>query len=420
MEDVVRTLRSITPFSALDEAVLAEVGNRAELRRFPRGAYVFKQGTPSRHALFVVADGLAEVTVTNSHGQENIVGYRHPQDFFGETVVLTDEDYPGSVLAKDDLTCVIIPREVFERLMYHHPEVAKFFSRVLLSRMRNLYQEIVAQSAPETSVRAESALFRRRAAEIMSSPVITCRPVEPVRHVAQLMVDRNISAVVVVDDTGHPAGLVTERGLVRLLTGRQWPAGSTVQAVMHRNLVEIPVTAFLYEALVQMIKHGCKHLVVTESGILAGIISIADLARARSTGTLRVAHRIEAQHTLAGLCETSREVDNFLHILVTEKAAVSDILAVMAELHDAFTRQVIRLCEAEVEQTHGPKPADYCWIAMGSAGRREQTIRTDQDNAIIYTDPDEGMEETAAEYFLWATRSPRHWPGVVFGNAHSA
>lgn len=401
MSDVVRVLRSIAPFSSLSEPVLAEIAAQVHLQRFSRGAYVFKQGTGSLKTLFMVVEGLAEVTVTDNRGQESVVGYRHQPDFFGETVVLTDEEYPGSVRAKEDLTCLAIPREVFEHLMYHHPEVASFFSRVLLSRMRRLYQEIVAEQAPDTSVRAEAALFRRRAAEIMSAPVITCRADDPINNVARLMVGRNISAVVVVDHSGRPLGLVTERDLVSRLTDprREWPAHLTAETLMQKKLVEVPATAFLYEVLVQLIKHGGKHLAVTESGLLAGIISVADLARARSTGTLRVIHRIESQQTLEGLCAASQEVDNFLNTLVAEKTAVRDILDIITELHDAFTRRVIQLCEAEVELEHGPKPGAYCWIAMGSAGRREQTIRTDQDNAIIYADPENGTETASAAYF---------------------
>jgi len=401
LEVAIGVLRSITPFSSLSEAVLEELAPQTYLKAFPKGTYVFRQGTPTLHALFIVVEGLAEVTVTNSRGKESVVSFRHPHDFFGETVVLTDEEYPGSVRARKDLTCLVMPREVFERLMYHHPEVSRFFSRVLLSRMRSLYQEIVADQAPDF-VRAESALFRRRAAEIMSTPVVTCRRSEPVHHVAQIMVEKNIGSVVVVDQTGHPVGLVTERDLVARLAdpAQGWPAHLTAEAVMQRKLVQVPAGAYLYEVLVQVIKHGCKHLTVTENEFLVGIISVADLARARSTGTLWFAHRIETQPTLEGLRETSHEVDGFLHALIREKTPVRDILAIVSELHDAFTRRVIQLCEAEVEQTHGPKPSDYCWIAMGSAGRREQTIRTDQDNAIIYADPEEDTGTAAAEYFL--------------------
>lgn len=397
----VDVLRSITPFSTLSDEVLAEVAAQVHFQDFAPGAYVFRQGTPSLNTLFLVVKGLGEVRVMNERGKETVVGYRHVHDFFGETVVLTDEDYPGSVLAKEAMTCLVIPREVFERLMYNHPEVAGFFSRALLSRMRRLYQEIVAEQAPSVYVHGESSLFRRWVAEIMSSPVITCRANDRLRNVAELMVYRNISAVVVIDDTGYPVGLVTERELVIQLAepAPGGPADLAAETVMQRKLVEVPTAAFLCEALVQMIKHGVKHLVAMESGLPAGIVSVTDLPRARSAGTLWLAHRIETAQTLTGLCDTGQEVENFLSALVAGKTAVPDLLNIMAELHDALTRCVIRLCKEEIEAEHGPRPADYCWIAMGSAGRKEQTIRTDQDNALIYADPEPGAAAETVAYF---------------------
>ncbi len=399
---VVQVLRSIPPFSNLSDEVLDDVASQVYFQHFAPGTYVFKQGMPSQKVLYLVVEGLAEVRVVGEHGKVAVVGYRRPYDFFGETVVLTDEHYPGSVLAKEDLTCLVIPREVFEQLMYHHPEVASFFSRALLSRMRRLYQEIVAEQAPAVYLQGEPSLFRRRVAEIMSSPVISCRAGDPLKTVASTMVDHNISAVLVVDDTGRPVGLVTERNLVTQLA-KSVPRGGavdlTAEAVMQTKLVQLPVTALLYEALLLTIKHGVKHVVVMESGLPAGVVSVADLARARSTGTLWLAHRIETEQSLDGLCETGQEIEKFLRALVAEKTAIPDLLNIMTELHDALTRRVIRLCEEQVEEIYGPKPVDYCWIAMGSAGRREQAIRTDQDNAIIWADPQNGTTAEIAAYF---------------------
>ena len=112
-------------------------------------------------------------------------------------------------------------------------------------------------------------------------------------------------------------------------------------------------------------------------------------------------HDIESQQDLDGLCAASKEVDNVLNALVAEKAPVPQILEIMAEFHDRLNRRVIHLMEQEmVSDGYGKPPAEYCWINMGSAGRREQTLRTDQDNAIIYADPPPGEEDNYDSYFL--------------------
>lgn len=407
-EKIIRILQKMPPFKTLDEEVIVQLAPQLELQEFPQGTYVFKQGTPSLKKLFLVVEGLAEVTVGGEQSVATVVGYRRPGEFFGETVVLTDETYPGSVMAKEDLTCLVIPREVFENLMYHNPDIAAFFSRILLDRMRGLYQEIVAEQSYEAYGRVESSLFRRRVKELMSSPVVTCRANDAVTGVAALMQEHNISSVVVIDDEGQPIGLITERELVsKLIAERRCRVEDcTAGEVMNTRLVTIDSDAYLNQAMLEVIRHGVKHLAVMDRGMLVGIVSLVDLVKARSAGTFWIAHRIEAQQTLEGLAEVGREVDSFLSALVAEKASVRDILALVSELYDALTRRVIQLCEEELAgEGWGPPPLPYCFINMGSAGRREQFLRTDQDNGIIYADPGkENQQEVSAYFQLLGTR----------------
>ncbi|MDI6710176.1 MAG: DUF294 nucleotidyltransferase-like domain-containing protein [Bacillota bacterium] len=398
---VQEVLRRLAPFQTLDQAFLDEVSGEMYFKTYAEGEYVFRQGSPSLGVLFIVVEGLAEVSVTNERGAENVVGYRRLNDFFGETVILSGGTYSGSVLAKEPLTCLLIPRSAFEKLIYHDPNAAVYFSRGVIDRMRALYEEIVAEQSYEAYGRSDATLFRRQVGEVMSSPVITCRPSDPVMGVARVMSESNISAIVVIDDIGQPVGLITEKDLVAkavatCLDVAHSPAGE----VMNRNLVTLPPQAFLHQALLAVIKQGVKHLAVVDRGMLVGIVTLVDLVKARSTGTLWVAHRIEAQHSLAGLEETGREVDLLLSALVAEKAPVPALFEIMSELHDRLTRQVIALCEQEmVDEGYGPPPQPYCWLSLGSAGRREQTLRTDQDNAVVYADPPPDQAAAAADYF---------------------
>jgi len=395
-------LQSIVPFNTLNRDILEEIAPQLHLRHYKKGEYVFRQGTPSLGTLFVLVEGLAEVTVTGERGTESVVGYRRPHEFFGETAFFTGNTYSGSVRAREPMVCLVIPREVFERLMYNHHGVARFFDQVLLDRMRSLYEEIVNEQSFEAYGASESSLFRRRVSELMSSPVVTCQPSDPVTVVARLMSERNISAVIVVNRQGEPAGLITEKGLVaKLIAQPRNPEDCNAGMVMETNLVSLPPDAYLHQALLAVIKGGVKHLAVVEEKKLVGIVTLVDLVKARSTGTLWAVHRIDDQQTLAGLAETGREVDLLLNALVAEKAPVPVIFEVMSEMHERLTRKVITLCEEEMEKDgYGPPPLPYCWLNLGSAGRREQTLRTDQDNAIVFADPPPDQASIVTNYFL--------------------
>lgn len=249
---------------------------------------------------------------------------------------------------------------------------------------------------------SESGLFRRQLSELMSSPVVTCTPSTPVTDVALLMNEKNISAVIVLGESDEPLGIITEKNLVSNLIAVPRSTYNLVAAdVMETKLITLPPEAYLHKGLLAVIKEGVKHLAVVSQGKLVGIITLMDLVKARSTGTLWVVRNIESQQTLHGLEETGREADMLLKALVTERAPVPIIFEIMSEIHERLTRKVILLCEKEMEEEgYGAPPVPYCWLNLGSAGRREQTLRTDQDNAIVYSDPPAVKAAYISDYFL--------------------
>ncbi|MFZ5597491.1 MAG: DUF294 nucleotidyltransferase-like domain-containing protein [Bacillota bacterium] len=235
----------------------------------------------------------------------------------------------------------------------------------------------------------ESPLLRKRVSEIMTPLPVTCRANTPLTDVAHLMAENRISSVIVVDEAGRPVGLVTEKDLVhRVLTRPSWQAESlTAEMIMDDNLISVKVGDFYNQALLAMVRHQVKHLLVMEGETLAGILTLRDLLKTRSTGSLWVTDKIETARNLDELAIIGREVDSFLSALEVERATVPELFEIITELHDRLTCRVIDFCLQEMENKgYGPPPSEFCWINMGSAGRREQTLRTDQDNAIIHAD----------------------------------
>ncbi len=396
--NVREVLKASVPFNSLDDAVLAELAKHVEVKTYPKGSYVFRQGQKSLQVLFVVASGLGEVTLTDDRGQETIVSYRRQYDFFGETALLTDKSYGGSVRAAEDLTCLLVPREKVEELIAAHPEFSSFFTTLLSERLRMLYEETVAQQSYEAYSTTESPLLRKRVSEIMTKSPVTCHLHTPVTSVARLMADYRISSVIVVNDEGCPVGLITEKDLVhKVLTRPSWQAENlTADLVMDEKLVKIQMDDFYNQALLAVVKHQVKHLVVMDGDKLAGILTLRDLIKTRSTGSLWVTDKIETAKNLDDLAKIGQEVDNFLNALVAERASVPELFEIITEMHDRLISRVIELCEEEmIKKGYGPPPVEYCWVNMGSAGRKEQTLRTDQDNAIIYADGDPAN----ADYF---------------------
>lgn len=400
--DVSQALQSVPPFMSLPGAEINSIADNVSIQHYQPGSYVFRQGDESTNTLYLVVKGSADVLVSSDDGVDTIVSHRDRYDFFGETVLLTGEKYPGSVRAREDMTCLLIPAAEVERLVTRYPEFSGYFTGALLDRMRSLYEEIVNEQSFDAYSHVDTPLFRKRISEIMSSPVVTCLHTDSVVKAARIMSAKKISAVVVTDEHSRPLGMLTSNDLTRKIIAQGIPNYENIAAgaVMSGNLVSISVDSFYHQAMLAVAKNRIKHLAVTRGDRLVGIVTTADLIKTRSTGSLLVTHDIESQQTLEGLAVVGREVDNILNALVAEKAPVPEILNIMSEFHDRLTRRVIQLCEDEmVSRGRGISPVEYCWINMGSAGRREQTLRTDQDNAIIYADSEPGGEEQVKQYF---------------------
>ncbi len=398
---IVSVLQAMEPFKTVSPDVLQDLAGKLQYKVYPENSYMFKQGSKSLGLLFLIVDGLVEITVTNDKGVESVFSFRRQYDFFGETAVLSGKSYPASARAKKETHCLLLTRQHFEGLIHNNHEFASHFTAILSERMRTLYEEVVAEQSYEAYSNSESPLFRKRVSELMSSPVITCQVDDTVAMVARTMEHHNISGVIVVDSQNRPVGLLTEKDLVRRLITSDGPVPTTINAgaVMNPVLIRVDASAYFNEALLAVVQNQVKHLAVMDQDRLIGIITLADLLKTRATGTLLVVHDIETQTTLEGLAAIGRVIDNVLNAMVAEKATAWELFGVLHQMHDRLTRRVITLCEQEmIQEGFGPPPVEYCWLNMGSAGRKEQYLRTDQDNALIYAD--NGDAEQNKPYFL--------------------
>ena len=169
---------------------------------------------------------------------------------------------------------------------------------------------------------------------------------------------------------------------------------------MSLELIMVKPGDFSYDFLlmVNIIKHV---LVVDDAGRLIGIVAMRDVIKSERPVHLLSYASIETSKTIEEVSGLSAEVDQVLQALLVEKATVKEITSLITEFYDRITRKIIELAEYEMVKTgYGPVPVSYCWISMGSSGRKEQYARTDQDNGIIYEDVGRNDEKKIKDYFL--------------------
>lgn len=231
---------------------------------------------------------------------------------------------------------------------------------------------------------------------LLTRPLVTCPPDASIQEAARLMARADAPSVVLVDPSGQPLGIVTDSDLRRRVLAAGLDPATPLEQIASAPIVSIDGMAAFFEAAQLMLSHNLHHLVVVDAGARPlGVLSDSDLMAARAGGPLFIARQIDQAPTLERLAALGGVRANAIRLLVHAGASGETIGRLTAETNDRLVRRILGLLEAEL----GPPPVPYCWLGIGSEGRREQGLKTDQDNALVYADPPSDLADEAAGYF---------------------
>jgi len=229
-------------------------------------------------------------------------------------------------------------------------------------------------------------------------PAITCPPELGLVEMVRLMKTANISGIVVVDHE-TPVGIVTLRDLRNLVADAVYKIETlTVREVMKTGLITVRTSDYIFKAIFLMAKHNIHRLVVVdESDRLSGVITDTDLLRVQTRTPLYLVQEIESATTIEHLRLIGSKMTEMLQYAVKSNADAQSLIQLIAHFNDTLTQRLIHILDC----SHNVRlPVGAAFLAMGSEGREEQTLRTDQDNAIVY--PDDFTPEQRAETRLFA------------------
>ncbi|HEY7652822.1 MAG TPA: DUF294 nucleotidyltransferase-like domain-containing protein [Methylomirabilota bacterium] len=248
--------------------------------------------------------------------------------------------------------------------------------------------------------RGDMGLFLRHVRDLIKGAPVTCAPSATAAEVAQLMTRRSIGSVIVLGEDGAATGIVTDRDLRTRVVAPGLSASTPVRHVMSTPVIGIDPGALAFDALLEMTRRSIHHLAVMSEGRLLGVVSSHDLVLLQGAQPVGLAREIEAAGSEASLAALAPRVPSVVKWLAAGGAGAAEIGRLVAELNDRLVRRALDLVVSATEAAgHGPPPVPFTWLAAGSEGRREQTLKTDQDNGLVYRDPGVEQEREAATYF---------------------
>jgi CBS domain-containing protein len=152
----------------------------------------------------------------------------------------------------------------------------------------------------------------------------------------------------------------------------------------------LPPQALAHEAALMMARQGFRHVLVVENERLVGLVSEKDLFALQRVGLRQIGAAIRHAETAKVLQQSAADIRRMAHNMMAQGVAPEQLTQFISAFNDLLTARAVEL-ECKSSGLLGTSLHDgLCWMALGSEGRFEQTLNTDQDNAIIFDVP-QGM-----------------------------
>ncbi|HZG64561.1 MAG TPA: DUF294 nucleotidyltransferase-like domain-containing protein [Rubrobacteraceae bacterium] len=245
-------------------------------------------------------------------------------------------------------------------------------------------------------------LFGTRLGDLVHRQPVVCDPGAIAREAATIMSRESVDSAVIVRD-GRVVGILTDVELRDRVVAKAAPLETPVGQLMSEHVVSLQADAPVFEALMAMMRERAYHVVITEGlgpeAPLLGVVSDKDISRAQGYSPAFVLERAEEADSVAELDRIQGETTGLLLSLERRGVRTKDLISINTAVNDRLMIQALSLVEAALEENSPGLRVhlSWAWLSLGSEGRGEMGLLTDQDNALVYADPSNEEEAEKAE-----------------------
>jgi CBS domain-containing protein len=386
--NILDVLRTHAPFDLVPAAILETIGGTLAEKRYENGGIVLSRTSPPQN-LMIVLDGKVDIRT-----ESGVVASLVPHEAFPLEVLqsVADSQVAGcDYIANGDVHLLLIPAAAIARLRSASQAFNEFCVR------RNLVYEQRSQPSADTGG-SRSGLNFELASILPAHGVATCPPETTIREVVQVL-HQSRAGVIALTAGQNPVGIFTHGDLISRVLVPELSFDTPVAEVMTTEPVTLASTERGFDALVAMSRFGVRYIIVADqNGHFKGVISDRDLLHAQqgSSDLRQLIANAESSDDLVGVAARIREL---AIKLVSEGIEAGHLTRQVSTLNDRLAERIV-----EIEAKRAAIPIDsFCWIALGSEGRHEQTLHTDQDNGLVFScDDPQALEEKRRQMITFA------------------
>lgn len=369
MHDVAEFLARHPPFDTLETGELAEVASSAEIEFHAAHSAVLESPDATSRFAYVVRRGSVELVT-----EGRLLDVLSEGELFGFASLLEAGPLGFVARAAEDTLLLRLPAEVIRPIL-ERPAAARFIAHSMNKGVRLLAGH---EDAPSPSTGG------RHVRELIRAAPLLCPPGMSVQEAAQGMVDAAVTCAVV--DLGDRLGIVTDRDIRTRVVATGAGPETPISEVMSAPAWTVASDSTGTEALLTMLDHGVRHLLVLDPGRrLIGVLDDVDLMASERRAPFRLRATIARSGDADAVARAAAELPETIIALQDAGLPTAAVSRAIASIHDSVTTRLIDLRHTE----HGPPPVPYTWLAMGSFGRFEPFPSSDVDCALAWEGPDD-------------------------------
>ncbi len=408
--ETVELLRRTLPFGELPQDELPRLARACTIDFIPSGVRFIEQGRSTVDYLWIIQKGGVKSYLLGEDGSTTLLDIQGEGGTFGALAIVRGSLANFNVETVEDSFFHRIPKADFLGLMERHPAVAQFYLRTLSDAyVHKAFSELRRQRHPGDAG-AGLSLFSTRVGDVVRRELVTVGAGISIREAAERMGRAGVGSLVITagagaegQDAGDVAGIVTDQDFRDKVAAQGLPVSLPVRAIMSSPVLAVDESTLCFDALLTMMKNQVHHLGVRRDGRVAGMVTAHDFMTLTGRSPYSLFKDIVGETRLDGLARLARGIPGLTRPLFEEGARAGKVGRMVAVLNDLVLERLLTMLMEE----QGPPPLPFCWLAMGSEGRREQTVRADQDNALIYQDPPEFDPSLAAKAEAYFARLGR-------------
>ena len=414
MDNRIDFLKAVVPFNLLPQQVIEAAAALLIEVSYQNEGIIYRQEVSKLKGIDIIKKGEYETFFYDSSNKKRLVETFHAGDCYGGiSELLNQKKSLRTVIVKKGTIVYTLPRKAFHALCKEHEAFYQHFTdgfgqRMLNEEFAHFYKN---PTNFEKSFITSEQLNSRTIESIEYREIVWCWVDTPVYQAAIVMKQQKISCLFVKDKQGIIVGFVTDITIRDNVVAKQASFESPASSIMDNPIASINVHAFVYEAILSMFRANSRYMLVEKSGEYIGFISRNKLLSEQGQSPLIFIQSVKQALSIDELKRKWETVPQIVSQLLDRGVHAAIVNQVITTVSDTIAIKVIESVTKEM----GQPPAKFVYMVLGSEGRKEQTLKTDQDNAIIYEDKANEHREEVREYFLqFASQVSNHLNTIGF------